>query len=112
MDRVSWWKIRSSRASRSISNCKPKRWTAGSYLRPGDGLRLRRISQRLQCVKVRVDKGKVARCLTFSRTDGAAWDEFSIEGVKNMMAFDAGEIDMTADGEKTHPEKAAEPPDL
>ena len=29
-----------------------------------------------------------------------------------MMEFDAGEIDMTADGEKTHPEKAAEPPDL
>ena len=46
------------------------------------------------------------------QNDGAAWDEFSIEGVKNMMAFDAGEIDMTADGEKTHPEKAAEPPDL
>ena len=29
-----------------------------------------------------------------------------------MMAFDAGEFDMTADGEKTHTEKAAEPPDL
>ena len=85
---------------------------AGSYLVTDDGLRLRRISQRANLKTAKLVKGKAANLLTFSQTDGAAWDEFSIEGIRNMMAFDAGEIDMTADGEKTHPEKAAEPPDL
>ena len=84
----------------------------GSYLTISDGLRLRRISQRANLRTAKVVKGKSANSLTFFQNDGAAWDEFSIEGTKNMMAFDAGEIDMTADGEKTHPEKAAEPPDL
>lgn len=84
----------------------------GSYLTTADGLRLRRISQRANLTAAKVAKGKTAGSLVLFQSDGAAWDEFSIEGVKNMMEFDAGEIDMTADGEKTHPEKAAEPPDL
>ena len=84
----------------------------GSYLSTADGLHLRRISQRSNLVATKLSKSKTAGNLTLFQNDVAAWDEFSIEGAKNMMAFDAGEIDMTADGEKTHPEKAAEPPDL
>ena len=84
----------------------------GSYLAGADGLRLRQISQRSLVIETRLKKGKATDGLTFFQNDAATWEEFSIEGAKNMMAFDAGEIDMTADGEKTHPEKAAEPPDL
>ncbi len=107
-----WWKIRSTPASRRRSRLQAKVDDAGSYLATADGLRLRRISQRANLKTAKLVKGKSARFLTFFQNDGAAWDEFSIEGIKNTMAFDAGEIDMTADGEKTHPEKAAEPPDL
>ena len=84
----------------------------GSYLTTADGLRLRRISQRANLLAAKLLKGKVASSLTLYESDGAAWDEFSIEGAKNMMEFDAGEFEMTADGEKTHAEKTAEPPDL
>ena len=84
----------------------------GSYLTTADGLRLRQISQRANLKAAKLAKGKTANSLTFFETDGAAWDEFSIGGVRNMMAFDAGEFEMTATGEKPVTEKAAEPPDL
>ena len=86
----------------------------GSYLTTADGLRLRRISERanLKAVRLRAANLKAPHGLSLFQNDGAAWDEFSIEGAKNMMAFDAGEFEMTVDGEKTHTEKAAEPPDL
>ena len=84
----------------------------GSYLTTGDGLRLRQISERAHVGAARVVKGDTANSVTFYQHDGAAWDVFTIEGVRSMMEFDAGEIETTADGEKTHPEKAAEPPDL
>lgn len=83
----------------------------GSYLATTDGLRLRRISERANLTAASLSKGKTANSLSLHQSDGAAWDEFSVEGARNMMAFDAGEIDMTADGEKAHTEKAAEPPD-
>ena len=84
----------------------------GSYLTTADGLRLRQIGQRAGLTAVRVTKGQTANGLSFYQSDGAAWDEFSIEGARNIMAFDGGEIEMTANGEKTHAEKPAEPPDL
>ena len=84
----------------------------GSYLTTTEGLRLRRISQRANLNEVRLMKDKAPGGLALYQFDGAAWDEFSIEGARNMMEFDAGEFEMTADGEKLHPEKAAEPPDL
>ncbi len=84
----------------------------GSYLTTTDGLRLRRISQRADLTSAKLSKGKTANALAFYQSDRAAWDEFSIEGAQNMMAFDAGEFEMTADGEKRHPAKAAEPPEL
>jgi hypothetical protein len=84
----------------------------GSYLTTADGLRLRQISQRANLKAVKLTKGKTGNSLTFFQTDGAAWDEFSIEGARNMMAFDAGEFEMTATGEKPVTEKAPEPPDL
>ena len=84
----------------------------GSYLMTSEGLRLRRISENSHLRAVRVAKGKTANGLVFYQSDGAAWDEFSIEGVKRLMEFDAGEFEMTAQGEKTHSEKPTEPPDL
>ncbi len=84
----------------------------GSYLETSDGLRLRQIGKSFYLRAVELAKGKTANSLAFYQSDGAAWDEFSIEGVKNMMEFDAGEFEMTADGEKTHTAKPAEPTDL
>lgn len=84
----------------------------GSYLVTTDGLRLRRISERVKLAAAHLAKDKAPGMLTFQQTDGAAWDEFSIEGASNMMAFDAGEFEMTDTGEKTHAEKPVEPPDL
>ncbi len=80
----------------------------GSYLATADGLRLRQISQRPNLRAVKLAKNKAANALTFYQGDGAAWDEFSIEGAREMMSFDAGDLELTATGEKT-PEKAAEP---
>ncbi len=79
----------------------------GSYL-TADGLRLRQISQRPNLRAVKLAKNKAANALTLYQYDGAAWDEFSIEGAHEMMSFDAGEIELTATGEKPS-EKATEP---
>ena len=81
----------------------------GSYLATADGLRLRQISQRpnLHAVKLARTKGA---SLTFYQGDGAAWDEFSIEGAREMMSFDAGEFELTATGEK--PAEKPTDPDL
>jgi hypothetical protein len=84
----------------------------GSYLSTAEGLRLRQISRRANLQSARLTKGKAPNGLAFLQYDGAAWDEFSIEGARNMMAFDAGEFEMTATGEKPVTEKAPEPPDL
>ena len=83
----------------------------GSYLTTTHGLRLRRISERPHLVSAHLGLAKGLGAVPFLQYDGAATDSFSIAGVKNMMAFDAGEIEMTADGEKVHAEKAAEPPE-
>ena len=84
----------------------------GSYLATVDGLRLRQIGKSYYLRAVKLTKGEVADSLAFFQSDGAAWDEFSIEGAKNIMAFDAGEFDLTATGEKPADTKTAEPPDL
>jgi hypothetical protein len=84
----------------------------GSYLTTARGLRLRQISQRPHLQGAKLMPGKAVDSLTFFETDVAAWDEFSIKGANQMMAFDAGEFELTAAGEKPPPEKAPEPPDL
>ena len=85
----------------------------GGYLTDADGLGLRRISENPNLRWVILQKAGPANRLAYFQYDGAVWDEFSIEGARNIMAFDAGEIEMTANGEKAHPAKAtAEPPDL
>jgi hypothetical protein len=81
----------------------------GSYLTTADGLRLRQISQQPNLRAAKLEKSKGADGLTFFQSDTAAWDEFSIEGAKNIMAFDAGEFELTATGEKPVTEKAPEP---
>ena len=79
----------------------------GSYLATADGLRLRQISQRPNLRAAKLARTKGAN-LSFYQGDGAAWDEFSIEGAKEMMSFDAGEFELTASGEKPA-EKPVEP---
>ena len=79
----------------------------GSYLATADGLRLRQVSQRPNLRAVKLARTKGAN-LAFYQGDGAAWDEFSIEGAREMMSFDAGEFELTATGEKPA-EKPAEP---
>ena len=81
----------------------------GSYLTTADGLRLRQISQQPHLRAAKLEKGKREDTLTFFQADAAAWDEFSIAGTRNMMAFDAGEFELTAAGEKPVTEKAPEP---
>ena len=80
----------------------------GSYLATADGLRLRQISQRTNLRAVKLGKNKGAAGLAFYQGDGAAWDEFGVEGLKEMMSFDAGEFELTATGEKPA-EKPADP---
>lgn len=80
----------------------------GSYLQTTDGLRLRRISERLHLSAARLVRA--AKGLTVYQFDGAAWDEFSVTGVNAIMGFDAGDFDVTAAGEKPGP-KPTEPPD-
>ena len=84
----------------------------GSYLATADGLRLRRVSERPNLENAHLAKGKPPSPLAFFQYDGAATDEFSITGVHRIMAFDAGEFELTATGEKPADTKTAEPPDL
>jgi hypothetical protein len=81
----------------------------GSYLTSVDGLRLRQISQQPNLRAAKLERGKLTDSLTFLQSDTAAWDEFSIEGAGNTMAFDAGDFELTATGEKPLTEKAPEP---
>ncbi len=81
----------------------------GSYLSTADGLRLRQISQRAGLRALKITQNKVSGELSFFQTDGAAWDQFSIKGVKEIISFDAGEFEIDAGGEKPSAEKASEP---
>jgi hypothetical protein len=81
----------------------------GSYLAAADGLCLRKIGERANLRAVKLAKGKAAGSLSFFQCDGAAWDEFSIEGANQLMSFDAGEFELTATGEKPADAKPPEP---
>ncbi len=81
----------------------------GSYLSTADGLRLRQISQRTHLVAVKLAEDKTGGGLSFFQNDGAAWDQFSIRGIKKIVNFDAGEFEIDAAGEKPVAEKAPEP---
>ena len=52
---------------------------------------------------------KTTGALMFFQTDGAAWDQFSIKGAKEIASFDAGDFEIDAAGEKPNAEKAPEP---
>ena len=80
----------------------------GSYLATADGLRLRQVSQRSNLHAVKLARNKGTAGLLFYQGDGAAWDEFTVEGVREMMSFDAGEVELTTTGEKPA-EKSVEP---
>lgn len=84
----------------------------GSYLATKDGLRLRQVSERPNLESAYLAKGKPPSPVAFFQYDGAATDEFSIKGIHRIMEFDAGEFEMTANGEKPVEAKPTEPPDL
>ena len=67
-----------------------------------------RSASRANLRAVKLAKNKGAAGLLFYQGDGAAWDEFTVEGAREMMSFDAGEFELTATGEKPA-EKPAEP---
>ena len=81
----------------------------GSYLSTADALRLRQISQRGALRAVKLTRDQANGGLTFFQTDGAAWDQFSVRGVKEIASFEAGEFEIDAAGEKPTAEKAPEP---
>ena len=58
---------------------------------------------------MKLTRDQVGGGLTFFQTDGAAWDQFSVRGVKEIISFDAGEFEIDAAGEKPNAEKAPEP---
>ena len=77
-----WWKTRSRPAStRHAEADRHFRDAKGSYLATADGLRCARSAsgQTLRAVKL-PGKNNSETNWTFLQTDGAAWDEFSIEG--------------------------------
>ena len=74
----------------------------GSYLATADGLRLLPVSTRpnLRAARLARDPQDPGR-LMFYQFDGAAWDVFSITGAPTaLVGFDAGEFELTADGER------------
>lgn len=83
----------------------------GSFLETADGLRLLPVSTRTDLRAARLVRDpKDANRLLFYQFDGAAWDVFSITGVpKALVGFDAGEFELTADGER-HPLPPTEEP--
>ena len=85
----------------------------GSYLETADGLRLLPISARpsLRAARLARDPQAPDRLL-FYQFDGAAWDVFSVTGApRALVSFDAGELELTADGERRPEPPADEPRD-
>ncbi len=85
----------------------------GSYLETADGLRLLPVSARPNLRAARLGRDpKAPGRLLFYQFDGAAWDVFSVSGVPAaLVGFDAGEFELTADGERHPPPPADEPRD-
>ncbi len=81
----------------------------GSYLATADGLRLRQVSTREHLRIAKLTKDKDGGGLSLFQTDGAAWDQFAIHGVRKVIEFDAGEFEIDAAGEKPVAEKAPDP---
>ncbi len=80
----------------------------GSYLGTTDGLRLRQVSQVKGLKAVAMAKGSGKGSVRFFQRDAAASEEFLIEGIDRIMAFEVGGCEINERGEVL-PE--GEPPD-
>ena len=80
----------------------------GSFLGTVDGLRLRQVSTVKGLKSVAMAKGSAKGSVRFFQRDNAASEEFLIEGVDRIMAFDVGGCEINERGEVL-PE--GEPPD-
>ena len=81
----------------------------GAHLETADGLRLLPVSARPNLRAARLARDpQDPGWLLFYQFDGAAWDVFSITGAPTaVVGFDAGEFELTADGER-RPERPAD----
>ena len=81
----------------------------GSYLGTTDGLRLRQISTVKGAKAVAIGRGEARGSLRFFQRDAAASEEFLIEGVDRIMAFDVGGCEINGRGEVLPEGEAPEP---
>ena len=81
----------------------------GAYLGTTDGLRLRQISTVKGLTSAALAKGEAKGSLRFFLRDAAASEEFLIEGVDRIMAFDVGSCEINERGEVLPEGEAQEP---
>ncbi len=81
----------------------------GSYLGTTDGLRLRQVSTVKGLRSAALAKGGTKGSLRFFQRDAAASEEFLIEGVDRIMAFDVGGCEINGRGEVLPEGEAPEP---
>ena len=71
----------------------------GSYLGTNEGLRLRQVSTIKGLKSSAIAKGSGKGSVRFFQRDAAAGEEFLIEGVDKIMAFDVGNCEINERGE-------------
>jgi hypothetical protein len=81
----------------------------GSYVGTTDGLRLRQVSAVKGLKAVAMAKGSGKGSLRFFQRDAAASEEFLIEGIDRIMAFDVGGCEINERGEVLPEGEAPDP---
>ena len=81
----------------------------GAYLGTTDGLRLRQVSTVKGLTSAALARGETKGSLRFFQRDAAASEEFLIEGVDRIMAFDVGGCEINGRGEVLPEGEAPEP---
>lgn len=81
----------------------------GSYLGTTDGLRLRQVSPVKGVKAVAIVRGEAKGSVRFFQRDAAASEEFMIEGVDRIMAFEVGGCEINERGEVLPEGEAPDP---
>ncbi len=81
----------------------------GSYLGTTDGLRLRQVSAVKSAKAVAMTRGEAKGSIRFFQRDAAASEEFLIEGIDRIMAFEVGSCEINERGEVLPEGEAPEP---
>ncbi|MEO6847951.1 MAG: FlgD immunoglobulin-like domain containing protein [Chthoniobacterales bacterium] len=76
------------------ASLKPLAWLNGGWLATSDGLPLRRVSAAPSSRLALLPGDKPGMARWYQAVDGAVVEEFHIEGLEKMAAFDAGEFDL------------------